>query len=102
MRDFGRGSMLNNLELKPHNIIVACTSEIDYEMDRVMLINGIDGLNGEYLVLYGGHCSCFDFDETEWNATAYTKRELELLATAPYNLKNDFWKMVRIHFGIKD
>lgn len=96
MENFGKGSMLNNLNLKPHNIVVAYTSEIDYEMHRMILAE----LKGEYLILDGSHCSCYDFDETDWCGTLFTRDELMKLATVEYNSKSPFWSMVRVYFGI--
>ena len=79
------------LVIEPSNILFASTSDPDYEMDRIILLdNGCE----EYIVVEGGHCSCYDFDETEWYATGYTKDELKKLADS--RCKEDmFWKMVK-------
>ncbi|MCM3701867.1 hypothetical protein [Paenibacillus macerans] len=81
-----------SLEIKPHNIIVACTSEPDYEMQRQILL---EIKYDKYVVLEGWHCSCYDFDETEWEAIEYTSQELKELAAAKYNKEKEFWKKVR-------
>jgi hypothetical protein len=87
---------LSKLELQPYNIMVAETSEPDYEMSRKILLERLDGLQyGEYVLLEGWHCSCYDFDETEWEAIVYTKEELIKLADADYNKENSFWKLVK-------
>ncbi len=57
-------------------VLFAATSERDYEMSRVILAD----TGNEFTVLYGGHCSCYGFDEVEWDATEYTELELEVLA----------------------
>lgn len=94
MRNFSEEN-INNMIIKPHNIVFAWTSEPDYEMDRIMVLNNIEGIErDEYLVLGGGHCSCYDFDETSWDGTVYTKQELQSLANAEYNKENLFWNMV--------
>ena len=76
--------------IKLHNILYSITSEIDYSMDRLILLkdmpNTINGFvkdeNGncrkieEYVLVEGGHCSCYDFDETQWDAVVYEKEEL--------------------------
>lgn len=99
MRDFGKGSTLNNLGLKPHNILFSYTTPQDYEMGRYILVEDIEGLEwGEYLFLEGWHCSCYDFDETEWTATAYTRDELIKLARADYNKKDKLWNMILNYF----
>ena len=59
-------------------IILAATSDPDYEMDRTLLVDGYPNW-GDYLIVSGGHCSCYDFDETEWDATSYTEAELKKL-----------------------
>jgi hypothetical protein len=95
MRNFSEEN-INNMVIKPHNIVFAWTSEPDYEMNRIMVLNNIEGLDkwDEYLVLEGGHCSCYDFDETSWCGTVYTKQELLAIANAEYNKNNTFWDMV--------
>ncbi len=58
------------------SVLFAATSERDYEMSRVILVD----VGNEFTVLFGGHCSCYGFDEVEWDATEYTEGELETLA----------------------
>lgn len=59
-------------------IIFAATSYPDYEMDRVYIIEDYPQ-NGDYTVVTGDHCSCYDFDETEWEAITYSRDEIECL-----------------------
>lgn len=95
MRNFENANRFKKEGIKPHQILVAITSEPDYEMDRKILLTGIDGLKyDEYLLLYGGHCSCYDFDETDWDGTIYTLEELRVLANADYNKNDVFWNEV--------
>ncbi|MBP1905679.1 hypothetical protein J2Z32_002327 [Paenibacillus turicensis] len=83
-----------SLDIKPHNIVVAHTSEPDYEMQREMLLQyGYD----TFIVLEGWHCSCYDFDETEWEAIEYTRDELKKLASAHFYKDTAFWKEVTKH-----
>jgi hypothetical protein len=82
------------LDIKPHNILMAYTSEPDYEMYRMILLE-IE--YGKYIVLEGYHCSCYDFDETEWEAIEYSNEELKKIAKADYNANEDFWKLVKDH-----
>ena len=86
MRKYKEGK-LNKLQLQPYNIVVAQTSAPDCEMDRQILLEELEGLEygEEYVLLDGGHCSCYDFDETEWEAIVYTREELLKLADAEYN-----------------
>ena len=54
-------------------ILFAATSMPDYEMDRIYIV---EYNVTEYLLIVGYHCSCYEFDDTNWDATAYTKDEL--------------------------
>lgn len=95
MRNYEDANRLKKEGIKPHQILVAITSEPNYEMDRKMLLENIEGLKwGEYLVLEGFHCSCYDFDDTDWSGTIYNKEELSKLAKADYNKDDVFWKEV--------
>ncbi|MDI0267863.1 hypothetical protein QIW52_17875 [Clostridioides difficile] len=92
--------MLNDLKLNPHNVLLSYTIPEDYEMGRSMLLEGVSSLSyNEYLLLEGGHCSCYGFDETEWSAIVYTKEELIKLANANYNRESKFWNMVLNYFN---
>lgn len=95
MKRYENANELKYTGIKPHQILVASTSEPDYEMNRKILIKDIEGLQyGEYLLLEGYHCSCYDFDDTDWDGTIYTKEELIKLANADYNKNDVFWKQV--------
>jgi hypothetical protein len=99
MKNYQEGR-LNKLQLQPYNIVVAQTSVPDYEMSRKILLERLDGLHyGEYVLLEGGHCSCYDFDETEWDATVYEREELIKLANADYNQNDKFWQLVKVAMG---
>ena len=83
---------LDNFQIEPHHILVAVTSEPDYEMERRILLE----LNYDRFVLIeGSHCSCYDFDETKWSAIEYTRDELVKLANTKYNRMSRFWIDVR-------
>lgn len=63
--------------IKPHNIVYAATTKPDYEMNRLILLEDMpETVYGEYVLVEGYHCSCYDFDDTKWEATVYTKEEL--------------------------
>jgi hypothetical protein len=99
MRNY-KGERFSKLDLQPYNIVVAKTSMPDYEMSRKILLEKLEGLEyGEYVLLEGGHCSCYDFDETEWDATVYTTEELTKLASPDYNQNDKFWELVKIIIG---
>ena len=70
----------NKDNIKLHNNLYAVTSERDYEMERLILLVDLEDIKyGEYVLVEGGHCSCYDFDETQWDALKLTKEELENL-----------------------
>jgi hypothetical protein len=59
-------------------ITYAVTSEPDYEMQRIIIAEEWPEYN-EYTVIQGSHCSCYGFDDTQWDATVYTKDEINKL-----------------------
>lgn len=66
------------LNTKPHNILFASTSDQDYEMSRLILLEDVEEY-GNYIILEGSHCSCYGFDDTQWEAVQYTEEELKAL-----------------------
>lgn len=95
MKNYSNPNIFKKIGIKPHQILVCSTSDPDYEMSRYMLLTDVDGLErGEYLFLEGYHCSCYDFDEADWEGTVYTEDELLKLARADYNKEKTFWKQV--------
>ena len=80
-----------------HNILVAVTTEPDYEMERDIMLESYDGAT--YTHIKGFHCSCYDFDETDWQIMEYSIDEIRKLANAPYNQDDMFWKLVREQVG---
>jgi hypothetical protein len=71
--------MLNNVKLVDyplHNVIFVLTSEIEYEMSRIIFIEN----GNQWTILTGYHCSCYDFDETTWDGmTLESETELKKL-----------------------
>lgn len=68
---------LKDKKIELHNILFAITSERDYNMERLLLLEDMqDTEYGEFILAEGGHCSCYDFDETEWDCIKVTKDEL--------------------------
>jgi hypothetical protein len=57
-------------------ICVTTTSTPDYSMDRTYFVEDWPDY-GDYTLVTGGHCSCFNFDETDWDAITYTKDEIK-------------------------
>lgn len=94
MRKYPNANKFKDEGIKPHQILVVSSSSPDWEMSREMLLKDIEGLDyDEYLYLEGSHCSCYDFDETEWDGIIYTKEELIKLAES-YDKGNVFWSQV--------
>ena len=81
---------LKKENVKFHNIVIAVTTKPDYEMDRYLLLEDLKDLeHGEFVIVEGGHCSCYDFDETQWDAIKYTKEEL--IKIAKDRVLNNCW-----------
>ena len=92
-------------EIETWRIICAAQSEPDYSEDRQILIYGGERDEyhdrGPFIVLDGGHCSCYDWEEVEWFATEYTYDELMTLAYSKVSgsgcyskTERAFWRMV--------
>ena len=77
-------------QIKLHNILFATTSERDYEMNRLLLLEDMpDTTYGEYVLAEGGHCSCYGFDETEWDCVKVSHDELnKILEKNNWGLRN--------------
>lgn len=82
---------LDNFNILPHHILIAKTSQPDYEMSRRILL---EISYDRYVVVEGYHCSCYGFDDSTWEATEYTRNEIIKLANAEYNKDDWFWNEV--------
>jgi hypothetical protein len=72
---------INNFKLTDiphHEISVVVSSQIDYEMERYLLADDYPHTN-EFTIIQGSHCSCYGFDETQWEAITYEKEEFHTL-----------------------
>lgn len=71
-------NLKNKTDIKMHNVLFATTTEKDYEMARLILLEDMPDTNyNEFVLVEGYHCSCYDFDETEWDCIKLTRDELE-------------------------
>lgn len=65
-------NLKNKTDIKMHNVLFATTSSRDYEMERLLLLEDMpDTEYNEFVLVEGYHCSCYDFDETNWECTNY-------------------------------
>lgn len=64
-----------------HAIVIAATSDQDYSMDRTLIAENWPEY-GDITVIHGSHCSCYGFDETEWDATTYDEDEFKQVVKA--------------------
>ena len=91
--------------IEPWRIICAAQSEPDYSEDRQILLYGGERDDyhngGPFILLDGGHCSCYDWEEVEWYATEYERDEILNLARSKvqgdgcyYKSEREFWKLV--------
>lgn len=62
-------------QVPQYAIVIAATSEPDYNMSRILIAEDWPEY-GDYTVITGGHCSCYGFDDTKWDAVIYTLDEL--------------------------
>jgi hypothetical protein len=64
-------------KIESHNIAFAATSNPDYEMWRILLLENMpDTRYDEYILMEGYHCSCYGFDECDWDCTKLNRSEL--------------------------
>ena len=83
-------NLKNKTVIKMLNVLFATTSERDYEMERLLLLEDMsDTEYNEFVLVEGYHCSCYDFDETNWDCTKLTKDELNKLLE-----KTEEWETV--------
>lgn len=73
-------NLKNKTDIKMHNVLSATTTERYYEMERLLLLENMPDTNyDEFVLVEGYHCSCYDFDETNWDCIKLTKDELNKL-----------------------
>jgi hypothetical protein len=68
-----------------HVVFTVTSADQCCDMDRMYLIEHWpehDYGDEQFLVLSGGHCSCYDFPQADWEATYYSREELEKVARA--------------------
>lgn len=93
--------IINDLTVNLSNVLFCTTSNIDYSMDRIILCEELPECEmNEYVLIYGGHCSCYGFDETSWEATVYTESELIKLAECN-SINKELKDFILHYFNIK-
>lgn len=100
---------MKDIEVRLDNVILTSTQGNFYDQNRYFLLDGeFKECNGRhqdhYIVVDGYHCSCYNFDETEWTAIEYSEEELETLSQADYNYEGNgslFWRQVRIWLDVE-
>lgn len=75
------------------------TTQTEYEMERILLLES--DKYGEYILLEGYHCSCYDFDEVEWEGLLLNEEELKKLVLSK-NFGVGFDGDVRTRKKLKD
>jgi len=63
-----------------HKLLFVATNEEDYDGTKEILLGYYDR---KFILIGGWHCSCYGFEDTEWEAMQYTWDELRLLASQP-------------------
>lgn len=92
------------LECVPlEKVAVVLTSDADYEESRLIFVEDFPDY-GEYLIVDGGHCSCYGWGDVTWDATFLNLRELGLLLLAwdkqSYGLEARMASMIRSVLGL--
>ncbi len=74
-------NLKNKTDIKMHNVVFATTSSaVGWKMKRLLLLEDMpDTKIDEFVLVEGEHCSCYDFDDTDWDCTKLTKDELNKL-----------------------
>lgn len=77
-------------KIELHNILFATTSERDCQMERLLLLEDMPNTEyDEYVLAEGGHCSCYDFNDTEWDCVKVKYDELnKILEQNNWGLRN--------------
>jgi hypothetical protein len=101
---------IKGIDFKLHHILFAHTSEIEREMKKYILLDEEnisdipqiqEQLRNEdeiYIIIEGDHCSCYDFNDTDWIAIAYTEGELEKLCSSRHYMGKPFYRDIAEHF----
>lgn len=81
-------NLKNKDYIKLSNVLFATTSPCDWEMNRLLLLEHMPDTNyNEYVLAEGYHCSCYDFDETDWDCIVVTEEELSKILKDSYGLR---------------
>lgn len=94
---------INPKDIPLSDIILSYTNDEGYDAERDFLIDtwNYDDVKASYVIIEGEHCSCYDFDDIEWNMTAYEPSELVKVAKGRIGegyFNPEFWKMVLKYF----
>ena len=89
---------IKDKKVQLHNIVCAITSEPDWEMSRLILLEDMPNTEyGEYVLIEGGHCSCYGFDDTEWDCIQLTEDELKtILKDNCYGLRREVKEILKL------
>jgi len=109
-----RDMKIQATEIVGSAVVVVYTDEHTYESSKTMLVatedipynpDKNDGLydlfkDSDYIIIRGSHCSCYGYEDIEYDATLVNEEELFKLAEAPYNNDSEdfeapFWDSVR-------
>ena len=86
-----------------HNIVIANTSAPDYDMSKWLLLEDLEDLKyNEFVVVEGGHCSCYGFDDTEWEAIKYSKEELLKIVEDRMSKRSYYIEEIKFYELVRD
>lgn len=73
-------NITNKTDIKMHNVVFETISQRGCDVERLLLLEYMPNTSwDEFVLAEGAHCSCYDFDETEWNCIKLTWDELNKL-----------------------
>ena len=95
--------------IRTWRIVCAGQSRPDYNEERLVLLYAGDEPStwdgSEFMLLEGDHCSCYDWNDVQWDAVVYTLEELEKLSAAKEaerfaeDWERGFWAAARNALG---
>ena len=64
-------------QVRVESVVICVTTGYEYFKYRYVLLEDLNDLKwNEYVIATANHCSCYGFNDTEWNAIKYTDEEL--------------------------
>ena len=92
----------NKNDIKVYNVVFAVSNlPCSFEEERLLLLEDMPGTKPfEYVLVEGYHCSCYDFNDIEWECLVLTIDELErILINADGPLRRKLKEFLKDYFN---